>query len=190
MGLYLDLLDNRRPGELESALPQCDQSDISDQRFRTEAVPSLLSLMSRPVPRLLRPAEHGLRPDARATVERWIAGLAQLRSDQPPTGMPILRWCQFLDDARIFLDRWAALAAELGWTAKDLFGVHPIAPDARHAEKGLLLLAGGEEIIDITAERAVISHRATGSKLVYIRRPRAEAVTVWEVAPMAMNRGN
>jgi hypothetical protein len=104
--------------------------------------------------------------------------------------MPILRWCQFLDDARIFLDRWAALAAELGWTAKDLFGVHPIAPDARHAEKGLLLLAGGEEIIDITAERAVISHRATGSKLVYIRRPRAEAVTVWEVAPMAMNRGN
>jgi hypothetical protein len=77
-----------------------------------------------------------------------------------------------------FLDRWAAEAIRLGWTAEDVFGVHPAAPGARYDCAGLVPLIGGGEVVSIAADRATI-RMPTGGELVYLRRPRPGAVALW-----------
>jgi hypothetical protein len=39
------------------------------------------------------------------------------------------RWEQAITDARRFLDQWGERASALGWTARDLFGLHTPPPD-------------------------------------------------------------
>src|SRR6516164_2459378 len=61
------------------------------------------------------------------------AALARLDPVLPPADVPPQRWARFLEVALRFLaSDWAQQAVELGWTAHDLFGCHPIAPYARH----------------------------------------------------------
>ena len=41
-----------------------------------------------------------------------------------PALVPVDRWQAAVEDGRRFLARWAEQAEALGWTARDLFGLH------------------------------------------------------------------
>ena len=85
-----------------------------------------------------------------------------------PDRMAPDRWQDVLSDAEIFLARWGSAAHSLGWTALDLFGVHPTA-SGRVDVMSLLLLIQGGEVLALTATAATI-RRQTGAVLTF-RRP-------------------
>ncbi|MFC2248560.1 hypothetical protein ACETRX_02930 [Labrys portucalensis] len=66
------------------------------------------------------------------------------------------RWEQAKQDAAEFLADWGDEAAGLGWTAKDLFGLHPVAPLTRYDVMGLIWLLNGKEVKAITERTAAI----------------------------------
>jgi hypothetical protein len=84
------------------------------------------------------------------------------------------RWQQAIRDADSFLAQWAAQAHTLGWTARELLGLHPIpshpAPSyerfARYDATGLIWLLSGRPVIALTATEAAIRGRS-GATLVY-----------------------
>ena len=83
----------------------------------------------------------------------------QLRALQTacPAEVPRDRWRLCLDDARAFFPRLGRQAHKLGWTAADLFGLHPTAPLARHDEMGLLWMLRGQTVVDLGARAAKLS---------------------------------
>jgi hypothetical protein len=85
-----------------------------------------------------------------------------------------------LSDAESFLGRWGDTAHQLGWTALDLFGVHPIAPAARFDIMGLLPLLHGGAVIALTEDAAAI-RRPSNAILTYRRGDQAGAVCITEV---------
>jgi hypothetical protein len=67
-------------------------------------------------------------------------------------------------DGRRFLATWGARAQALGWTARDLFGLHTL-PDnphpsyrrlSRYDATGLIWLLKGREVIALTEDTAAI----------------------------------
>lgn len=67
------------------------------------------------------------------------------------------RWRDACFDARRFLEVWGAKAAELGWTAADLFALHPIAPFSRYDVMGLVWLLRGRSVVDLDRDGARLS---------------------------------
>lgn len=114
--------------------------------------------------------------------KEWVEGFARLDIGKPIRGFSPDRWRQLLDDGGRFLDHWARRAAELGWTAEDVFGLNPAAPAARQASKGLVPLIGDGKVIDIKADRATIQMPSGSCLTYYLRRPNPDAVVVWELA--------
>jgi hypothetical protein len=81
-----------------------------------------------------------------------------------PDHVPVERWQQAVDDARAFLSRWGEQAEALGWTARDLFGLH-MPPDrphpsyrrlSRYDETGLCWLLQGRPVVALTEATAAI----------------------------------
>jgi hypothetical protein len=74
------------------------------------------------------------------------------------------RWRQCVADAEYFLARWGQQAAALGWTERDLFGLHkpPEKPHpsysrlSRYDEAGLIWLLCGREVVALTEATAAI----------------------------------
>lgn len=66
------------------------------------------------------------------------------------------RWAQARRDAIDFLAIWGEQAAELGWTAQELFGLDPVAPLARYDVMGLIWLLGGKKVTELTKVSAKI----------------------------------
>jgi DNA-binding transcriptional regulator YiaG len=62
----------------------------------------------------------------------------------------VCRFLQFVCDARRFLEDWGAEAARLGWSAADIFGVHPLAPEARYDMMRIVSLMRGTEVVAIS----------------------------------------
>ncbi|OPH84129.1 hypothetical protein [Nitrobacter vulgaris] len=110
----------------------------------------------------------------------WLAILAGLKERASPDWMMPDRWEVLLHDADRFLGRWSSTAHAMGWTALDLFGVHPTQPARRVDVMGLLLLVQGGEVIALTAEGALI-RRASGAVLRF-SRPSPGGVLLSEVA--------
>ena len=81
------------------------------------------------------------------------------------------RWRQAAEDGRAFLARWGDQAQALGWTADDLFGLHPVAPLARYDVMGLAWLIRGRAVVALTENSAVIEH-PNASRTVYRRQPK------------------
>ena len=107
-------------------------------------------------------------PESGGSPARWHAILAGLERMDCPDRMAPDRWQDVLSDAEIFLARWGSAAHSLGWTALDLFGVHPTA-SGRVDVMSLLLLIQGGEVLALTATAATI-RRQTGAVLTF-RRP-------------------
>jgi hypothetical protein len=87
------------------------------------------------------------------------------------------RWRQCVADAERFLGRWGEQAEALGWTAKDLFGLHkpPEKPHpsysrlSRYDETGLIWLLEGRRVVALTEGTAAIQNSASGSITMYRR---------------------
>ena len=86
------------------------------------------------------------------------------------------RWHQAVEDGRRFLASWGGQADALGWTARELFGLHtpPERPAANHSrlsrldETGLIWLLRGRPVIILTASDAVMRCHS-GATLTYRR---------------------
>lgn len=112
----------------------------------------------------------------------WHAILAELERQSCPDWLSPDRWNHVLPDAESFLKCWGSAARLLGWTALDLFGVHPLAPSARFDVMGLLLLTQGGAVVALTADGATI-RRSAGSVLTYRRCTTPGAVLLSELRP-------
>jgi len=74
------------------------------------------------------------------------------------------RWWQAVEDGRRFLARWGEQAAALGWTSRDLFGLHepPEKPHpsyrrlSRYDQTGLIWLLAGRPVVALTEATAAI----------------------------------
>ena len=73
-----------------------------------------------------------------------------------------------MTDARTVTSEWGAAAAALGWTARDLFGVHRGAPLARYDFMGLVPLLRARPVVALTADEAAIE-TSRGHRRVYRR---------------------
>jgi hypothetical protein len=81
-----------------------------------------------------------------------------------PDYVGIDRWQRCIADARRFLRSWGSQAEALGWTAKDLFGLHepPTHPHpsysrlSRYDETGLLWLLQGRAVVALTTTTAAV----------------------------------
>lgn len=113
------------------------------------------------------------RIDARIADE-WMAGLNRLRTVEP---LPALasRWPQIVADLATFLPVWGQQSMALGWTAADIIGAHPEAPDSRWDVAGLLLVTGGRRVIMLTANTATIDASLT------FRRPPPGGIPLWRL---------
>jgi hypothetical protein len=113
----------------------------------------------------------------------WAEALSRLDPDHPPGDVPLRRWVQFINDCGHFLDHgWAAKAERLGWTQLDLFGCDRIRPFARVDCGGLLPLLAGNELVNLTSDRAVIEMRVTGSLQSFYRKPaEPDCIPAWEL---------
>jgi len=93
-----------------------------------------------------------------------------------PDLVPADRWQLAVDDGRAFLARWGDQAEALGWTARDLFGLHtpPDGPHpsysrlSRYDETGLIWLLCGREVVALTEATAAIQS-LTGAVTIYRR---------------------
>jgi hypothetical protein len=108
----------------------------------------------------------------------WHAILAELEECASPDWMSPDRWKMLLHDAQRCLDRWSSTAHAMGWTALDLFGVHPTRPAVRFDVMGVLFLLQGGEVTALAALRASI-RRPSGAVLCF-HRPAAGGVLLSE----------
>jgi hypothetical protein len=117
----------------------------------------------------------------RGVPAKWTKRIALLKSGEPRLGMSPLNWSQFVRDARRFLAEWGAEAARLGWSAEDVFGVHPLAPEARYDVMGIVPLIRGNEVVAISEQRATIRTPGGGLMTYYRGRSNNGSVSVWEL---------
>ena len=118
--------------------------------------------------------------DGSGVPREWAEGFARLDLSNRPRGFTVERWRQLIDDGGRFLDRLGSKALSLGWKAEDVFGVHPTAPSARYDLMGLVPLISGGVVVSVSDDRAAIRH-SSGSEVVYLRRPIAGAIALWEL---------
>jgi hypothetical protein len=93
-----------------------------------------------------------------------------------PELVPEDRWRRCVEDGCRFLAAWAEQAEALGWTAKDLFGLHkpPASPHpsysrlSRYDETGLVWLLQGRDVAALSEATAAIQN-PTGAVTRYRR---------------------
>jgi hypothetical protein len=127
-----------------------------------EAVIELLSRHKPDILNLLRSGRGGL-----------VEAFAQLES-KCPDHVDVERWQQCIRDGRHFLESWGPQAEALGWTAKDLFGLHkpPLQPHpsyrrlSRYDETGLCWLLQRRRVLALTETTAAIQSSG-GSPTIY-----------------------
>jgi hypothetical protein len=106
--------------------------------------------------------------------------LTALKAREPVEWLSTERWRFLISDTENFLQRWGSAAHSLGWTALDLFGVHPIAPAARFDVMGLLPIMNGGAVVNLTDDAATLRAR-TGAVLTYRRSTERGAVLISDV---------
>jgi hypothetical protein len=93
----------------------------------------------------------------------YASTLAALRA-KCPAYVPEDRWRQAIEDATAFLSEWGERAQAFGWTARELFGLHPV-PErpaanysrlSRYDTMGLIWLLHGRPVTSLTEIEAAI----------------------------------
>jgi hypothetical protein len=118
------------------------------------------------------------RIDEVGGVATWIAGVAILDPNRAVAGIPPLRWRQFIDDCKAFLDPakgWAEGAHGKGWSTLDLFGCNPSQPLAHLGVAGLLWAVNGGRVIEIHRGWGVIEQAINGSRRNFDQRRARQA---------------
>ena len=161
---------------------QADDPEMTPDRLASD----LYEERAAPVPVLSFPLETDFEEQA-ALIEygagvprEWAEGYARLLRLPCPTGITPERWKQIIDDGGHFIDRWAATAAQIGWTTCEVFGISPKAPDHRLDMSGLVPLLTGQKVLALTAEAATIDAGRQTSLRIF---PRIDdgAVPIWEM---------
>jgi hypothetical protein len=151
---YLDVLD--RVAEAH-ANAKSAKSAKSGPRTNAEAAQNSQNAQNSHAqgPASKRGSEQNPYASTIATFEAWCPDL-----------VPVDRWQQAVADGKTFLARWGDQAHALGWTARDLFGLHkpPDKPHpsysrlSRYDETGLIWLLGGREVVALTEATAAIEN--------------------------------
>lgn len=110
----------------------------------------------------------------------WIDGVARLRTMDIPDCFSVERWRHIIDDADAFLKQWGVTAANLGWSAHDLFGVHPAGPAVRFDAMGLIPLLHGNPVIALTETTATLRGNS-GSIQRFSRIHKVCGICLWEI---------
>jgi hypothetical protein len=142
MGKYLDMLKR-----LDVKADDGEKSELCEQRF---ANPSSNEVSHNRSGDLIR-------------LSRFFRPLDELER-RCPEYVELGRWHQAVEDGRRFLTRWGEQADALGWTARDLFGLHepPSIPHptyqrlARYDCTGLIWLLRGCPVVALTQATAAI----------------------------------
>jgi hypothetical protein len=168
---------NVSPLRNEWGQPAASSGDRKSETFES---------VSRRVPTVPTATTHfgdgrALEVEARARAE-WHAILAELKQRDPVDWFPADRWAGLISDAERFLSGWGRPAHSFGWTALDLFGVHPIAPAARFDLMGLVLTLNGAAVLTLTDTTATM-RRASGAVLTYRRADQSGAILLSESRP-------
>jgi hypothetical protein len=158
-----------------------DLKSLARVVFLRNAARDLPSLrVSRPPSRgrdTSRQARDPLSPASEHVLVAYGRRFALLRA-RCPDRIEADDWQQAIEDGRRFLARWGEQAAALGWTARDLFGLHtsPAAPArsyrrlSRYDKTGLIWLLRGRPVVALTAGTAAIENY-TGAITLYRRHP-------------------
>jgi len=112
----------------------------------------------------------------------WTSALNDLRSMDAPSAFTAARWHRIITDAETFLPQWGSVAAGLGWSAHDLFGVHPAAPACRYDAMGLLLTLQGSAVVALTDTTATM-RAPSGAILTFRRKSNPTAILISEIRP-------
>ena len=152
MGKYFDILIRQRT--------EYDQNDQNDKSAPTSDPGTDFGRLGR----FGRKSQQFCRPAFKALQRRC------------PEHVEPDRWQRAIEDGGRFLARWSEQAAALGWTARDLFGLHtpPVQPApnyrrlSRYDQTGLIWLLGGRPVVALTDTTAAIK-TATGAVTVYRR---------------------
>jgi len=96
-------------------------------------------------------------------------------------------WQRAVEDGRGFLAQWGEQAAALGWTARDLFGLHtpPAKPApnyrrlSRYDGTGLIWLLRGRHVVALTAGTAAIEN-PTHAVTIYRKNNKSALDPPWD----------
>ena len=108
-----------------------------------------------------------------------------------PDYVPVMRWQQAVEDGKRFLTVRGDQAEALGWSARDLFGLHtPHAEPhpsyqrlSRYDCTGLIWLLEGRAVAALAADTATIRNPTTGTVTTYTRsRGWGRWATVWTIS--------
>ncbi len=112
----------------------------------------------------------------------WVRGVADLLVMARPASCPAERWKTMREDAYHFLRDHAARAHALGWTALNLFGVHPVKPWVRLDVMGLVPLLAAAKVVALSEGQAVIE-KPSGARLTFRKRGQVsdETCLIWEL---------
>jgi hypothetical protein len=133
----------QREATMVSAISQCDDASLIAESSRPTETQAAQKARKGPSP--YEPSFHAL--------ERGCPDFVEAE-----------RWRQVVEDGRKFLATWGQQAHALGWTARDLFGLHtpPERPAAnysrlsRYDETGLIWLLRGQPVVATTETTAAI----------------------------------
>ena len=101
-----------------------------------------------------------------------------LLAERPPPGVLPTAWRDRLDAGASLAAAWGEAAQALGWSAADLYSLHPLAPLTRLDAMGAAFLALSKTVVAVTAEAVVLSVPPHGA-VQRARRPTLAAPPAW-----------
>ena len=139
-------------------------------------------------PRLLQAcASDGLPkppdvPDVPGVPDEWTRGVRALAAMACPARIETQRWAVYVATAgRLLRDHGPTLHAA-GWTAVELFGLHPRAPSTFCPGWGLAwLLDATGTVLDANEDVVGMCRQPGGARMGFRKRPGAGAVPAWEL---------
>ena len=108
---------------------------------------------------------------------QWIEGLRQLRRCRPPAGVLQTHWRAKILGAVRFCRIWGPRAAANGWTAENLFSLHPGAPLLRFDAMGVAFL--GTDAVVVGVEPGAVLFRCKGGNINRGRPPTNPQKPAW-----------
>jgi hypothetical protein len=141
MGKYLDIIDRVQVYE------QYDINDNDDKTYDNGC----------------ENMQERNQPSRFGRIGRLCRTLSELERRCPDQVEP-RRWQQAIEDGRRFLAQWGEQAEILGWTARDLFGLHEVPPNpspnyqrlSRYDCTGLIWLLQGQPVVALSDGTAAI----------------------------------